>query len=417
MEKQYIKSERAHFMCPNMHFGMMARLSQEYTDEKLSLSLNMLAKAHPFLRSLISLEEETGKLFYAVSQDSQIVIEKRENTDTLWEDYKGVANKEWNVFKNGLLRVFVYPEKTSFAIVFIAHHLLGDGRCLLGLVSEFADAYKEGKVPNEVEECLIQDIVDLPPNSDLTGINKYIVKSANKKWRKENQQVSYKDYACFAERFTKENPVAYELLKVSNSRLKKMKRCCKENSISLNDLLMAKTYIATGTKKIIIAADIRKQLSCYRKGAMGNYATAFGVICKGKTMDVVEKAKEVHKQVEVYKKNNRKLMLVLSLYLNMDANLIDAATIASFGSFESKAAKFVGQNMFGYLKRDGVSITNLGKLENQNMEELIFIPPASPATSVTIGVVTLNDTMRMCSSYYEKILSREAAKRYLEALG
>lgn len=416
MQKQYIRSERAHFMCPNMHFGMLVKLSAEYDSKKVKICFERLAEAHPFLRSLIEQEKESDRLFYAVSKQSQIRIEEREVVATLWEDYKEVGKNEWNVFKNGLLKVFIYPEKDRFTILFVAHHLLGDGRCLLELVSEFANAYKEEKFPSVVEEYLIRDIEDLPPNSDLTGISKYLVNSANKKWHKENYKVSYEEYASFTEQFAKDNPVAYETLAVPNRDLEKMKKVCKENEVSLNDLLMAKTYIMTGTTKIIIAADIRKQLSCYRKGAMGNYATAFGIVCKGKTTNLIEKAKQVHKQVQVHRSNHRKSMLVLSCYLNMDANLIDATAIASLGDFNSKAAQFVGQNMFGYLKRDGISITNLGKIENQNIEEAIFIPPASPAATLTIGVVTVNNCMQMCSSYYEKMVSKETIKRYLREL-
>ena len=30
MEKQYVKTERAHVMCPNMHFGMVIEVNANY---------------------------------------------------------------------------------------------------------------------------------------------------------------------------------------------------------------------------------------------------------------------------------------------------------------------------------------------------------------------------------------------------
>jgi hypothetical protein len=58
----------------------------------------------------------------------------------------------------------------------------------------------------------------------------------------------------------------------------------------VNDYLMAEMYMRTGTGKIIIAADIRKQLKQYNSGALGNYSTAMGIVCKPKTTDVMETA-------------------------------------------------------------------------------------------------------------------------------
>ena len=181
-----------------------------------------------------------------------------------------------------------------------------------------------------------------------------------------------------------------------------MTQLCKTNGFSMNDLLMAHMYVQTGTEKIIIAADIRNMLSKYRKGSLGNYSTAMGIQCKSKSTDVVEKAKEVHKLVQKHLKNNRALMLVLACYFEMTPTLLDAAAISALGGFESKAGKFVGGSMFGFTQPKSYSITNLGKVENDNIKSIMFIPPASPAAKLTLGVVTLNGTMKVCSSRNEE---------------
>ena len=95
-------------------------------------------------------------------------------------------------------------------------------------------------------------------------------------------------------------------------------------------------------------------------------------------------------------------MLVLACYFEMSPTLLDAAAISALGGFESEAAKFVGGGMFGFTNPHSYSITNLGKLENPNIESLMFIPPASPAAKLTLGVVTLNGKMRACSSRNEE---------------
>ena len=116
----------------------------------------------------------------------------------------------------------------------------------------------------------------------------------------------------------------------------------------------------------------------------------------------IEKAKEVHKLVQRHLKNNRALMLVIACYFEMTPTLLDAAAISALGGFESKAGKLVGGGMFGFGRPKSYSITNLGKVENHNIKSMMFIPPASPAAKMTLGVVTLNGTMKVCSSRNEK---------------
>lgn len=286
--------------------------------------------------------------------------------------------------------------------MFIAHHLLGDGRCLLEIVKEFAECYVQGIQPDYVEEVLISSIDDLPEKSDLNGISKLLVKRANKQWKKEGRQVEYEEYVKFVEKYAQNHPVCLKEHHISDEEYNKMIQLCRENEITLNDLLMAHMYIKTGTEKIIIAADIREKLACYRKGACGNYASAMEIVCKSKTTDVVEKAKEVHKIVRSQMQNNRKLMLILACYFNMEPTLLDAAAIAGMGGFESKAGAFVGGAMFGFSAPKSYSITNLGKLQCESLCSAMFIPPASPAAKCTLGVATVNDKMRLCTSSYEK---------------
>ena len=95
-------------------------------------------------------------------------------------------------------------------------------------------------------------------------------------------------------------------------------------------------------------------------------------------------------------------MLVLACYFEMSPTLLDAAAISALGGFESKAGKFVGGSMFGFGQPKSYSITNLGKVKNENIKSIMFIPPASPAAKLTLGVVTLNGMMKACGSRNEE---------------
>lgn len=389
-------------MCPNMHFGMLMEIEKEYDKVLLEATLDRMADAHPFLRSLISYADGTDKLYYNVTDTSQIQFAVKEDIATLWTDYKEISKRDWNVFENGMLKVYVYPGQKEMTLLFIAHHLLVDGRGLMEIVQEFANDYVGGIKPAHAEEVLIGGIDDLPTKSALAGMSKFLVKQANRQWAKEKHLVSYEQYQKFAEEYSKNHPVSYNTYEVEEAAVADMAKLCKENGFSMNDLLMAKMYLQSKTEKIIIAADIRSKFTKYNQGALGNYSTAMGIHYKAKESDEITVAKEVHKAVQKHLKSNRALMLVLACYFEMTPTLLDAAAISALGGFESKAAKFVGSSMFGFGQPKSYSITNLGKVDNTNIKSLMFIPPASPAAKLTLGVVTLNGTMRACSSRNEE---------------
>jgi hypothetical protein len=109
-------------------------------------------------------------------------------------------------------------------------------------------------------------------------------------------------------------------------------------------------------------------------------------------------AKKIHNQIQKKLNSPKDLYLILQCYASLEPGLLDAAMISSRGAFDSKVAKFIGTSFFNYDKAKGYSITNLGKIENKNIESAFFIPPASPAIKKTHGVLTVNGVMRICTS-------------------
>lgn len=397
---QYLITERAHLMCPNMHFGIKARIITSYDFAKIKTTIKLFVNAHPFIKSVIAKDGTTGKLYYKFCEEMQIPIIEKDCIDLWSKDYQSLTANGWDAFKECLLKVVVYPLKDGFEILFIAHHLLGDGRGILGLICEFADCYVTGKIPDYAKEQLIGSIQDLPEGSDLSLINKIIINKVNRNWIKENHTVSYLDYSDFEKQFIHDNPINYTEETWEAEKVNSLLMNCRINGISLNDYLIAEMMCEEHTNRVVIAADIRKQLSCYQEGSLGNYATAMGIVSNSKSEDVMEKAKDVAKQTKKVFKNNQKKMTILACYLRMHPELIDAAAISTMGDFQSKSGKHVGSLILGYDKRNAYSITNLGNIKNLNIKEAMFIPPASPANKTTMGVLSVNSRMKKCKVCY-----------------
>ncbi len=397
-DKNYIYTERAHLMCPNMHFGIMARLECKYGEAKLRQSIDTLQKAHPFLQSLIAEETDTGRLYYRIQDCLEIPVMVREES-TLWQqDYEEISSRGWNVKRECLLKIIIYPGEKGFRILFIAHHLLCDGRGLLQLAEEFSEYYAGGVTPQLAQERLIQDLRDLPPKSDLPFISKLIVEGANRRWNKEGQHVVYENYRRFERNYIQKHKTRWKIFNVYERELEEIQALCKEYCVTVNDWLIAKMMLEEHTRSVVIAADIRKQTKCYRQGAMGNYSTAFSVSVRKNEKSVISLARRVSSQVKKICRRPKKEMLVLACYMHMQPELIDAAAISVLGDFDSKTGTFIGGTVFGYGDQNGYSITNLGKIQSDTISEAVFIPPASPANKKIWGVLTVNDNMKICSS-------------------
>ena len=396
-DRKYLYTERAHYMCPNMHFGIMAEIGTEFDADGIFRSIDVLRSAHPLMRSLIAEEQGSSGIYYEEHPELEIPVTLREADEDWQTDYDSVSSAGWNVQKEALLKVFAYPSGSGTRVLFITHHLLCDGRGLLQLVKEFADHYSNGAIPRSVDEKLMESLDDLPGGSDLRFISRILIKDSNAKWRKEGHKVSYDEYLRFERDHDSKQVIKREIKNVDGEELDALLGLCRENGVSLNDYLIARMMTDEGTDKVVIASDIRNKIRNYKNGALGNYATAFGVVVKKRSPEIMELARSVDHEVRSIMSKPDREMLVLSCYFNMDPELLDAVAISTLGSFDSKAGRFVGSRMFGFEKRDGHCITNLGRAESSVIREGVFIPPASPANRKAWGVLTINDKMRICS--------------------
>ena len=396
-DRKYLYTERAHYMCPNMHFGIMVEIGAEFEANRVIASIGAIKSAHPLMRSLIAEEQGSSRIYYEEHPELEIPITIKEADDNWQVDYEAVSSAGWNVQKEALLKVFAYPSGSGTRALFITHHLLCDGRGLLQLVQEFAEHYANGARPHPVDEKLMESLDDLPSGSNLRFISKVLIREVNKNWRKEGHRVSYDEYLKFECDHNREQDIKREIKSVDGEEFDTLLGLCRENGVSLNDYLVAKMMVDEGTDKVVIASDIRNKIKNYKEGSLGNYAAAFSVVVKKKSSEIMELAKVVDHEVRSIINKPDREMLVLSCYFNMDPELLDAIAISTLGSFKSKAGRFVGSKMFGYEKRDGHCITNLGRVESSVIREGVFIPPASPANRKAWGVLTINNKMRICS--------------------
>ncbi len=405
---EYLYTERAHLMCPGMSFGITAEVSAPFDEKRIKDSFAVLAQAHPFLKALLGHDRRSNAYYYDITEISktELIIKKKMLADLedaeILREFERLTGYEWNLFNEGMLKASAWKigetgERTGFLLVF--HHLLTDGRGALGLAQELAEYYARGKKPEYAPERLISAENTFPDKNRMPLISRMLVNKANSDWKREKHDPpDYSRYRDFAGEYIKSNKPFHALSRRSREEVEAMTFSCRENGITVNDLLIAQMMTEEGADKIIIASDLRSRLPGYNSGSLGNYSTAFSIEIKKKHKDIYELAKAIHKKVQKTLNDPAALYLILNCYESLEPPLLDASFISVRGCYNSKAAKFIGTMFFGFASPSGHSITNLGKTESVSMTKAYFIPPASPAIKKTLGILTVNGEMTICTS-------------------
>ena len=399
---QYLLTERAHLMCPHMNFGLVVTVDRPYDGARVRDVFGRLTAAHPFLSALLGYEAERNAYYYDVTGDPKTELLLRDDSPVdgpdapeIMAEYARLTRRDWDLFKEGMLKAAVWPagEKTCFLLVF--HHLLADGRGALGLAREMADDYAFGIGPVFAGEDLIRK-EDLPTDSRMPPISRFLVDRANRTAAREGRRVSYPVYHAFADRFLRDDDVSYAVSRLGGEALEDVRRMCRDRKITVNDWLLARMMKEEDAGRVVMACDLRGRLPRWRQGALGNCSTAFSVEIRGRKRALFDLAADVHAQAQKKMAHSAELYLVLQCYANLDPAVLDAAFIACRGGFDSRAGRFVGGMFFGYGAADGFSVTNLGPIESDSIAAAYFIPPASPAIRKTRGVLTVNGVMTVC---------------------
>ena len=110
--RKYLYTERAHYMSPNMHFGIMAEIGSEFDADGIIESIGVLRSAHPLMRSLIAEEEGSSMIYYEEHPELEIPITIKEADDNWQTDYEAVSSAGWNVQKEALLTRY-FPSDAS----------------------------------------------------------------------------------------------------------------------------------------------------------------------------------------------------------------------------------------------------------------------------------------------------------------
>ncbi|MCR4940829.1 MAG: hypothetical protein K5930_12105 [Treponemataceae bacterium] len=393
--KYRIETERADLFDVNMIIIMRVELEKTLPFDKMKAAFEEACKCHEVLTSKIVIEE-SGQAFYI---DNASVGSSFSQSDlSLKELIKENERLRFKIEKGEFIRAFALPE----GLVFMMHHLAGDGKSLLYFIETFMKCLS-GQ-PCAFVPFKNLTLKELPKNSSLPFLYKILVKNWNRRWSKVKRLFSFEDMDKEYQQFWKNHETKIEIKRYEKDQLEGLLKNAKQAGVSLTSYLIT-DLIKNSAKKMDIGLAVDGRLDKNR--AMGNQATGIAINYKYKQkLSFEENAKKVQRLLKEKLSDDGNRFLILQFMGQLDPTLIDTMNLEHADYFHSKVTSRVAE-LLGYGKRTkDLSITNLTRADipleygDNRIKELVFIPPVVSYGKNIIGIVTCGNNMNIAKHEY-----------------
>lgn len=374
--------ERDELFDVNMIITFKINITGRPTFEKIESAFNKTIGINEILLTKVNLEPD-GRAFYSDNDEFGSWIRHVD------EDFENIRQREekkrFLIEKGEYLRVFVRENSSDTSILFMMHHLAGDGKSLQYFIEDFmtflSGGTKEYKKIRTVET-----------KENIDAISRSIVRYHNKKWSGKVFDFDVLDQAY--QTYWSNKTSVIETKTIEKKELKDILNNCHEAGIKFTAYLTA-TLISEEKNKMHIgyAVDYRHD----NNRSMGNQASGISIKYKYvPSISLMENARRIQNKLDKKLKEHEKGSYVLSFVGGINPTLRDAVNLEHVGYFHNKVSYRLAKIM-GYVgKIEDYSITNLtvadipvkyGEYEIKNM---MFAAPVVSYGKRIISVITCN---------------------------
>ena len=391
-----IDTERVDLFDVNIVITMKVSLDKEVTPEDAEAAFIKACSLHEVLNSKVVIEDSSEAFYVDNDTPHNNIIStylSLEELITLNE------RKRFRIEEGEFIRAFVTPE----GLVFMMHHLGGDGKSLLYFIETFMKCLAGQDCESAPFRSL--GISDLPYDSKLPFYYDLLTRSWNKRWMKERKVFSFADMDNAYNEFWNNHKTKIELKRYTKDDLDVLIKNAKTARVSLTAYLITDMLRETDrTMDVGLAVDGRTD----GNRSMGNQATGISVKCRydpKKSFD--ENARAVFKAMHGKLDDPVSRYLVLQFMALLDPALKDSLNLVHAGCFRSKTSCKVAELLgYGETVKD-ISITNLTRADiplgygDYNIREIIFVPPVVSYAKNVFGIVTTGDVMTVIRHIYD----------------
>lgn len=383
-----IDTERVDLFDVNIVIVMKVSLDREVPFEDAKKAFDQACGLHEVLNSRVVIED-SGEAFYVDNDEphNSMSLTELSLEDLIYENER----KRFKVDEGEFIRAFVSNE----GLVFMMHHLGGDGKSLLYFIETFMNCL----TGRECEYLPFRSLAlsDLPKESKLPFYYGLLARSWNRKWQKDRKVFRFNDLDDAYSKFWKDRKTRIETKRYSKDDLEQLLKNAKNAGVSLTAYLIT-DWIKDTDAAMDVGIAVDGRLDGNR--SMGNQATGISVRSRYDPVKSFEdNSREVFKAMRRKLDDFRSRYLVLQFMGLLDPTLKDSLNLVHAGCFESKTASKIAE-LLGYGdKVKDISITNLTRADIQteygdlHILETVFVPPVVSYAKNVIGIVTTGDVM------------------------
>ncbi len=392
-----IETERTDLFDTNIIITIRVRLNEAVPADALQSAFAKACGAHEVLNMKVVLEP-SGEAYYT---DNDISCNSFVSTDLSLQELINVNEKKRFLIEEGeFIRGFMSPD----GIIFMMHHLGGDGKSLM----YFIETFMKCLAGEECERVPFRSLTveDLPSESRMPFAYKLLLKYWNIRWKKDRRVFTFEDMDKAYDKFWKDRMTVVDVRSYGREELSDLLTKSKAAGVSLTSYLIT-DLIKDMDREADVGLAVDGRLDANRR--MGNQATGIEVKYRyDESSSFEENAKNVHELMKKRLSDIRSRYFVLHFMGRLDPTLTDALNMERAGYFGSRTSSRAADAMGYGDKTKDISITNLTRADipleygPYRIEDIVFIPPIVSYGRNVIGIVTAGDTMNVVRHVYEK---------------
>ncbi len=378
--KHEIIYERGELFDVNMIIVFSIRISGTPSEGELQEAFGRAVATNEILTSRIVIEND-GRAFYTDNDSPGSRIMKAD------KDFDEIRQREekirFRVEDGEYIRAYYEAKGDKTEILFLMHHMAGDGMSLQYFIEDFMTFLAGGS--KEFKKIRTAETKD-----NLDHVSRAIIKHYNKKWN--NTVFTFEDIDKAYEAYWKNRTTVIETKVIEKEELKTLLGECRTAGVKFTAYLTAMLIKdEKGLMDVGYAMDYRRN----KNRSMGNQASGMSVRYRySPKKSIFDNALAIQKKLDKKIADHRKGSYILNFVAGFVPTLLDAVDIEHAGTFHDKVSHSLARLM-GYMgKTKDYSITNLTVADipleygKYRIERMMFAGPVVSYGKCIISAVT-----------------------------
>jgi len=407
---KFLGSEITFLNSPNINVCFTAHVDRIFSETEVRCAVNRLVKRHPSLLYAIK-TDGNGRKYYDDSGEAEVHILPATDLLTVYKQTDSVPFD----FEKSLVKLYVLNGGNCSDIMLIGHHVIADG---IGYLNLFRDTFAalDGKLSDEV--------FAVPENNGVVGSKPGFLLSLlaavlNIKWQKQGKLFTDEEYRLLFTEYRSKYIPQVLLRQIEGGFIYRLRENCKKQSITVNEAIctsFCRAILDTQKRtalRVGVAASTRNNMKINVQNTLGNYQTGIAAM--------VTNYDEVAEKTRSQLNNPRIRFQAVHLISKLKRSLIESVMFAAYGDYKAQVSCRLA-DILGERRNDkAVGFSNLGVQDFGGYSFTVsneqFICPAFPQNFLTVGIMTVGDTLKFCLRYNTpEISDAEIAAIYEKAV-